>query len=533
MYFRQLDCIYRYKFDHKITIGTLYVSQGIKTTIKQPKPLTSTRTITMSNSTKNFATIYESGAIALYDKYWIGNDIHEKSKSLHGNPSAVNYLRNMNVKFDCKYGFTNPADMERVHENFDDVDYYYLSSNPNAIKELEAKVASDKSKRSLRAPQDKFSACFEKTHSNKYVDKKDPNKISRSRISENPAAIQLLKKNPDLIDWECLCSNPNAIEMIRDDMKKPKGQRKITNPRFIVGNPAAIVEIVKLLKEDPYLVVMSFLFSNPSAIELVEYIYRKYPERINWNSVYENPAAIHLIDEHLQCNNVSNRMLKQLGGYNYWTSYSKEHFNDAVEYTKKDRSWESALDKMFDMSDLDLCALRDLKKYRIVSSFESVNKSLAQRYDLLNTDNVVDRIRSRPYIAKELFKCDYPIYEYEESRLRRNNLAHDEEKYVVNEYSRYEESQKSNNLEYGFTLKEVRDIDNYRTLKHFAYIQALLINTCGLESIWRGDNLPRQIKWDSEIVKNILKNENPEKADTPRKIYDELRFRRNRIAHSF
>ena len=39
-------------------------------------------------------------------------------------------------------------------------------------------------------------------------------------LSENPAAIELLKENRKKIHWEKLCKNPNAIELLKKNRKK-------------------------------------------------------------------------------------------------------------------------------------------------------------------------------------------------------------------------------------------------------------------------------------------------------------------------
>ena len=70
--------------------------------------------------------------------------------------------------------------------NLDEIDWYMLSLNPNAIHLLE----------------------------------KNPDKIHWCHFSRNPNAISLLEKNPDKIDWFWLSHNPNAIHLLEKNQDK-------------------------------------------------------------------------------------------------------------------------------------------------------------------------------------------------------------------------------------------------------------------------------------------------------------------------
>ena len=48
----------------------------------------------------------------------------------------------------------------------------------------------------------------------------DINKLSCVKLSENPNAIELLKKNQDKINWEYLSQNPNAISLLKENQEK-------------------------------------------------------------------------------------------------------------------------------------------------------------------------------------------------------------------------------------------------------------------------------------------------------------------------
>jgi len=48
----------------------------------------------------------------------------------------------------------------------------------------------------------------------------DINKLDWAMLSENPNAIELLKKNPENINWSFLSGNINAIELLKENLKK-------------------------------------------------------------------------------------------------------------------------------------------------------------------------------------------------------------------------------------------------------------------------------------------------------------------------
>ena len=48
----------------------------------------------------------------------------------------------------------------------------------------------------------------------------DINKLNWDMLSENPAAIELLKENPDKINWYMLSRNPAAIYLLEDNQDK-------------------------------------------------------------------------------------------------------------------------------------------------------------------------------------------------------------------------------------------------------------------------------------------------------------------------
>jgi ribosomal protein L24E len=104
--------------------------------------------------------------------------------------------------------------------------------------------------------------------------------VEWERLSNNPYAIELLKKNPDKINWLLLSSNPGAIQLLKENPDK-------INWHELSLNPAAI----QLLKENPDKINWAMLSENPNAI----YLLRKNPDKIDWGHLSINPNAIELL----------------------------------------------------------------------------------------------------------------------------------------------------------------------------------------------------------------------------------------------
>jgi uncharacterized protein YlzI (FlbEa/FlbD family) len=145
-----------------------------------------------------------------------------------------------------------------LRNNFDKINWYYLSLNPYAIEILE----------------------------------ENPEKIHWEALSSNPAAIHLLKENPYKIDMRYLSSNPAAIEMIENVLK-------MNNKGFLIDwfhlceNPAAIHIIKEYLEKDISKIAWSHLCLNPEAISILE----ANPDEIDWDCFSENMNAIPLLEQ--------------------------------------------------------------------------------------------------------------------------------------------------------------------------------------------------------------------------------------------
>jgi hypothetical protein len=91
----------------------------------------------------------------------------------------------------------------------DNLDWDWLSENPNAIQLLEQNM----------------------------------DKIDWDALSENPNAIHLLEQNMDKIDWVYLSTNPNAIHLLKQNMDK-------INFAYLSKNPSIFEIDKKQLKLD-------------------------------------------------------------------------------------------------------------------------------------------------------------------------------------------------------------------------------------------------------------------------------------------
>ena len=167
-----------------------------------------------------------------------------------------------------------------------------LSSNPNAIELLGAKIKIEKAMKAEALSK----AAYEKLDVRKKVD--------WTALSGNPEAIKLLKENMKDIDWEALSGNRNAIEMLKDNEDEidwdalsansnPKAiemlsaRPKKINWSELSRNPNA----TKLLSAEPKRIDWKALSGNSGAIDLLS----RNPEKIDWEALSGNPNAIELL----------------------------------------------------------------------------------------------------------------------------------------------------------------------------------------------------------------------------------------------
>ena len=177
--------------------------------------------------------------------------------------------------FKLKYVLKDWIQEER-EKGLDDLDWFWLSGNPNAIdllKENSKKI--------------NWETLSGNTNTNAIeLLKANPKKINWENLSGNPntKAIELLKKYPEEIDWNRLSGNPNpkAIELLNAKSEKIDWENLSGNP-----NPKAI----ELLNANPEKIIWKQLSGNPNAIELLI----NNPEEIKWYYLSKNPNAIELI----------------------------------------------------------------------------------------------------------------------------------------------------------------------------------------------------------------------------------------------
>ena len=151
--------------------------------------------------------------------------------------------------------------------NIEELYWYHISKNPNAIDLLKIRIEYENS-----------------LSSEDYNNLR--NKINWEELSKNPNAIELLTNNQDKINWRWLCINPNAIKLLK---------LRIEYENLLDYDDCFISEIC-----------WKGLSENLNAIELlkirIEYEnlldYDDYFEhKIDWKRLSKNPNAINLLKE--------------------------------------------------------------------------------------------------------------------------------------------------------------------------------------------------------------------------------------------
>lgn len=125
--------------------------------------------------------------------------------------------------------------------------------------------------------------------------KRNPKRIIWNALSGNKNAIDMLVENPTKIDWFAICrnQNPKAMEMIDNFIQiNPRKNLKLLNKDGLSENPAAI----PLLKKYPQLINWNWLCVNPNGIEIIE----ENMGHINWSLLSGNPNAIHILKNNME-----------------------------------------------------------------------------------------------------------------------------------------------------------------------------------------------------------------------------------------
>lgn len=274
---------------------------------------------------------------------WIPKDCLD-FKGLSSNPNAINILSsnsdkihlnhltcNTNASKLLKQHFpkinrihfidlcANPAAYTIIMDNFDNIDWYMLHTNPhpsltqtiiNDINPEEFNIESmdeytltalefiSQNNNPIYIPFiEKFVECFHKLDNSFFNDDDDESSdkviIFLQNLSKNPNAIPILKKYPRFIYYPNLCKNTNPavynIIIRAIDTNIPKyflreGIDNYINYKAISKNPAMIEFIIK----NQYLIHFFKLCENPNAIPLINSMY-------NSNIHYKKKIVTHLV----------------------------------------------------------------------------------------------------------------------------------------------------------------------------------------------------------------------------------------------
>ena len=183
----------------------------------------------------------------------------------------------------------NPKAITILKKYPGNINWMYLSENPNAIGLLQDKIAREN-----------------RMDENDYEDLYDNDKVDWGLLSENPNAIELLKANPTKIVWERISKNPQAIKLLEKHLNEVDWVELSGNPNAIEllkANPGEIdwsmlsenqsPKAIQLLRENISKIDWSELSGNPSAIQLL----KENPDNIDWASLSYNPSAVQLLAE--------------------------------------------------------------------------------------------------------------------------------------------------------------------------------------------------------------------------------------------
>lgn len=159
-----------------------------------------------------------------------------------GNPAAIDILKENPDKIDWDRFSKVCSDEEYLWKNIDKIVWHKLARNPHATNVLRWFLNS-----LIPESKETFNVKNLNILNHDYI-------LFWSNISENPAAIDILKENPDKMNWVHLCLNtsPDAIKMLEANQDK-------IHWNCLSLNPAAI----HLLKNNRDKLSISCLNSNP------------------------------------------------------------------------------------------------------------------------------------------------------------------------------------------------------------------------------------------------------------------------------
>ncbi len=263
--------------------------------------------------------------------------------TLSSNPNAIYLLEQNPRKIDWMRLSGNPSAIHLLEANPKKIDWMFLSTNSSSIRLFEKNM-------------DKIGS-FEKTQLSTHSTaipflKKNPNMINWSALSINPFAMEILEKNQDKIDWSCLSLNPSAIELLKKNKKYINWYHMFQNPNAI----ELILEEHKRVQSIPYPTYplkedwekeceynnimflknlwdnewISYLCANKSKMAMN--VLKQNMDRINgngWIKLSSNPFAIELLERR------SDKIIWDKGCWYDMGEYTISTFPSFIDLIKK------------------------------------------------------------------------------------------------------------------------------------------------------------------------------------------------------
>jgi len=185
-------------------------------------------------------------------------------------PNAIHLLEQNPDKIDWWYISANPNALSLLNQNPRKIrwEYVCLNPNPDVIPWLEERLEKANGNWVLAFNSTRSHALLSQNPNAINLLKKYSNKLYWPTLSLNPSAISLLKQHPEHIDWNELARNPNAISLIEKRLENSNDN--VNEPDDIYNNPRFWFN----------------LSENPNAIHLL----KKYPEKIEWHYFSKNPS---------------------------------------------------------------------------------------------------------------------------------------------------------------------------------------------------------------------------------------------------
>lgn len=235
--------------------------------------------------------------------------------SRNTSPDAVALLARNPDKINWAIIWKNPAAIDLLRKNWRDVYTRALCSNPSpAAIELYLEIISYPGGW-MGVVLSWLNWAFSKTPIRSQTPIRDYLlSVDSDVLSENPAAIHLLKQHPNIIDWKYLSHNPapGAIELLKQNQDKIDWDVLSSNPapaavELLLQNESRICWInfskntspaaIAYLERNPHRIIWEFLSENPAAIDLLE----RNMDKIDWFSLSYNPSpdAVRLFEKEL------------------------------------------------------------------------------------------------------------------------------------------------------------------------------------------------------------------------------------------